>query len=86
MVSGTEETVYRIDAEEWAAHRTDPEAAEDPEGAEIVPVATRLVAGLPLWAVDELSEAVGACVPSSACGHATTNDAVAPENYRFAND
>ena len=63
VVSGTEEIIYRIDAEEWAAHLTEPEAAEEPEGTEIVPVATRLVDGLPLWAVDELSEAVGAWGP-----------------------
>ena len=63
VVSGTEEITYRIDAEEWAAHLTEPEVAEEPEGTEIVPVATRLVDGLPLWAVDELSEAVGAWGP-----------------------
>ena len=47
-----------------AAHPTEalggPEAAEEPLDTEIVPVATRLVDGLPPWAVDELFEAVGA--------------------------
>ena len=63
VVSGPEEIIYRIDAEEWAAHLTEPDAAEEPAGTDIVPVGTRLVDGLPLWAVDELSEAVGAWGP-----------------------
>lgn len=63
VVSGTEETVYRIEPEDWAAHLTEPEAAGEPEETEIVPVAVRMVDGLPLWAVDELSEAVGAWGP-----------------------
>jgi hypothetical protein len=62
VVQAGEETVYVIDPEEWAAFLTDPEAI-DPDGSEIVPVATPLVDGLPLWAADELAEAAGAWGP-----------------------
>lgn len=60
---GPEETIYRIDPDEWAEYLTDPETAEAPGDADIVPVAGPLVDGLPLWAVDELDEAAGAWGP-----------------------
>ncbi len=63
VVQGTEQTIYRIDPAEWAAYLTGPEVTEAADDSDIVPVGTPLVDGLPLWAVDELSEAAGAWGP-----------------------
>lgn len=63
VVNGRGETVYRIDPDEWAAHLTDPEITETVDDSGVVPAAFPLVDGLPLWATDELSEAVGAWGP-----------------------
>ncbi|QNN51299.1 hypothetical protein [Nocardioides mesophilus] len=63
VVRGTEQTVYRIDPAAWAGYLTEPEVTEAAADSDIVPVATPLVDGLPLWAVDELFEAAGAWGP-----------------------
>lgn len=62
VTDGTEETTYRIDPDEWATHLTGPEYTDD-GSSEIVPAASPLVDGLPLWAADELMEAAGAWGP-----------------------
>jgi hypothetical protein len=68
---GDDETIYRIDPDEWAAYLAKPELADDPDtpdsatpvAFQIVPAATPLVEGLPQWAADELDEAAGAWGP-----------------------
>lgn len=62
VTDGTEETTYRIDPDEWAAYLTGPEFTDD-GSSEIVPAASPLVDGIPLWAADELMEAAGAWGP-----------------------
>lgn len=55
-----DEVVYRLDPDRWADYLTDPVRTEPSEGSYVLPVATRMDDGLPLWAVDELEEAGGA--------------------------
>ena len=63
VVQGTEQTIYRIDPAEWAAHLTEAEVTVAADDSDIVPVGTPLVDGLPLWVVDELFEGSGAWGP-----------------------
>jgi hypothetical protein len=56
-------TTYHIDPAEWAEYLNSPEASGD---SAIVPAATPLVYGLPIWAADELEEAAGAWGPQIA--------------------
>lgn len=63
VLKGTEKTIYRIDPEAWTAYLTGPEITDQPRNSQIVPVATPLVDGLPLWVVDELDEVAGAWGP-----------------------
>jgi len=60
---GTEVVTYRIDPDAWAAFLTGPDTGHAQGETPIVPAAHPLVDGLPLWAVDELNEVVGAFGP-----------------------
>ena len=64
VVTGTEQIVYRIDPAAWAAYLTDPEPDETTTDGDVVPAATPLTDGLPLWVTDELVEIVGADEPA----------------------
>jgi hypothetical protein len=63
VARGAEQTIYRIDPADWAEHLTEPEDTGAADDSDIVPVATPLVDGLPLWVVDELFEVAGAWGP-----------------------
>jgi hypothetical protein len=62
IYGAADETIYRIDPNDWAAYLTGPTTPEpsvEPEESDIVPAATPDVDGLPLWATDELTELAG---------------------------
>ncbi|HET9420214.1 MAG TPA: hypothetical protein VFO49_03685 [Nocardioides sp.] len=59
-----EETVYRIDPEEWAAFLNAVDSRDDWDDSDIVPVATPApYGGLPMWAIDDLDETAGSRGP-----------------------
>jgi hypothetical protein len=61
VTRGNEIETYRIDPAEWAAFLTGPAPADD--DPYVLLAAHPTVDGLPLWAVDELDEAMGAWGP-----------------------
>ena len=60
VTRGNEIETYRIDPTEWAEFVTGSEPADEPY---VILAAFPTVHGLPLWAVDELNEAMGASGP-----------------------
>ncbi len=62
IYGAADENIYRIDPNDWATYLTGPSTPEpsvEPDESDIVPAATPDVAGLPLWATDELTELAG---------------------------